>query len=868
MLELKNIFKQYETGTQKVDALNGVSMRFRESEFVSVLGPSGCGKTTLLNIIGGLDRANSGEVIVDGRSTASYRDRDWDAYRNHTIGFVFQSYNLIPHQTVLSNVELALTLSGVSQKERRARAAEALAKVGLSDQLNKRPNQLSGGQMQRVAIARALVNNPRVLLADEPTGALDTQTGLQVMELLSEIARDRLVIMVTHNPELAEKYSTRIIRLLDGKVAGDSNPPAEDEKEGSGFEPRRTTMSFRTALGLSLNNLLTKKTRTILIAFAGSIGIIGIALILALSSGVQNYIDRIEHETLASYPITLTSEAMDMSGLAESLSGAPEGFEPQPGYVYSGSMMKQMLSLMLNDVRQNDLAAFKEHIEADPAFDKLVSGVSYAYNAQLNVWADTPEGYVQANPFTVFDDLMEGGQDEDLPAYFTQAAGMGSMMRSYQSSANSGSIFRELLDNSELLDSQYEVVAGRWPENKNEVVLIVNRSGIINDFALYALGLKPRSELKQLLGNILNGKEESQARQSYSYEDLLSIKLTLVLPSDYYYKNGSHWDSLKEDPERLNAVLRAGTPLTISGIVMPKPGAVVQASSGTIGYLPELMRDVITRSNEAEIVKEQMADPEYDVLRGMPFEITEFDINKVDLGQYESFVNMVRMMMGEEKMNEIIRSVSPTIGSGSTYEENLVLLGANDLKSPDAINIYPLDFEAKERITAYIDAYNKSAGETGKGITYTDYVGLLLSSVTDIVNVITYVLVAFVAVSLFVSSIMIGVITYISVLERTKEIGILRAMGASKRDISRVFNAETLIIGFTAGVLGVGISLLLTIPINAIIDHLAGLGNLAGLPAASCAILIAISMVLTLIAGLIPSRFAARRDPVAALRSE
>ncbi|MBR5751108.1 MAG: ABC transporter ATP-binding protein/permease [Clostridia bacterium] len=866
MLELKDIHKQYKAGTQTVDALNGVSLRFRKNEFVSVLGPSGCGTTTLLNIIGGLDRATSGELLIDGRSTRSYRDRDWDAYRNHAVGFVFQSYNLIGHQTVLSNVEMALTLSGVSRKERRERAREVLEKVGLGDQLDKKPSQLSGGQMQRVAIARALINDPRILLADEPTGALDTETGIQVMELLRQIASDRLVIMVTHNPELAEKYSTRIVRLLDGRVEGDSDPVPEAGQEEGTLALKRTGMSFFTALGLSLNNLLTKKTRTILVSFAGSIGIIGIALILAMSTGAQAYIDKVERETLASYPVTLTSEAMDMTGLADSLTEEMPAEEREEGKLYSGSIMQELLSMMMNDVKQNDLAAFKARIEGDEAFESLTSGISYSYSAELNVWADSEEGLIQVNPSTIFDEIHEGGQDTELPSFMNQAAAMRSVMSSYTTGMTS--VFRELLDNREVLESQYEVAAGRWPESMDEVVLIVNRSGIISDYVLYTLGLKPRSELKGLLGRLANGEQDKGERQEYTYEDILSLTFRLVLPTEYYEKTASHWTSIKNDAEKLRAVVENGMTLKVVGVMMPAPGAVVAAGSGTVGYLSELTRYMIEKVNESEIVHAQKADPLTDVLRGMPFEETEFDINKVDLAQYEEFVNMVRMILGEDRLNEIVRTVSPTVGSGATYEENLKKLGVCDLAVPDAINIYPRDFEAKQKITEYIEAYNKENEAGGKSIAYTDYVGLLLSGVTDIVQAITYILVAFVAVSLFVSSIMIGVITYISVLERTKEIGILRALGASKRDISRVFNAETLIIGFAAGMLGIGVSLLSMLPINAIIYSLAKLRGLAYLPLGSCAALVAVSMVLTLIAGIIPSRFAARRDPVIALRSE
>ncbi|MBO7358790.1 MAG: ABC transporter ATP-binding protein/permease [Clostridia bacterium] len=866
MLELQGISRVYDTGSQKVEALKGVSVRFRANEFVSVLGPSGCGKTTLLNIIGGLDLATEGELIIAGRSTRRYKDRDWDSYRNHAIGFVFQSYNLIGHQSVLSNVEMALTLSGVSKKERREKAVNALKRVGLGDQLTKRPRELSGGQMQRVAIARALVNDPKILLADEPTGALDSETGLQVMELLAEIARDRLVIMVTHNPELAEKYSTRIVRLYDGRIVGDTDPyDGADEKEGS-LSASRTGMSFLTALGLSLNNLLTKKTRTILVAFAGSIGIIGIALILAMSTGVQRYIDKVERETLTSYPLTLQSESMDLNSLSENMTADVREEDREEGRIYSGRVLRGMLGIMLNQVKQNDLAAFKAHIESDPEFKKLVSGVSYDYSSQMNIWRQTPEGLLQVNPSTTYEDLMADSKDENVPDSFAQMYAMGTMTSNY--SANAQSVFIQLLDNRELLESQYEVAAGRWPQDKTEVVLLLNRNGVVNDYTLYTLGIKSRSELKELVNDILSGKEEAQDTASYSYDEILSLSFRVVIPGNFYEKSGSHWVSVKDDEEKLEKIVSEGLELKVVGIMKPSEGSIVGASTGRIGYMPELMEYVIELANASEIVKDQMANPETDVIRGMPFEQSEFDIDKVDLTGYESFVSGVRFMLGDDKLNEIIRSVVPTIGSGSSYQENLIKMGAGDLSQPDAIKIYPLSFESKELIANYIEAYNREHEDSGQTITYTDYVGLLLSSVTDIVQAVTYVLVAFVAVSLFVSSIMIGVITYISVLERTKEIGILRALGASKRDISRVFNAETLIIGFMAGMLGILMSLLLILPINGVIYNLSGMHNMAYLPATSCAVLVLISMFLTLVAGLIPSGFAARRDPVVALRSE
>ena len=865
MLRLENIQKEYVTGAQKVMALNGVSITLRKNEFVSILGPSGCGKTTLLNIIGGLDRCTAGDMFVNGKSIKKFSDREMDSYRNHVIGFVFQSYNLIPHQTVAANVELALTLTGISKAGRRKKALEALKKVGLEEQADKRPMQLSGGQMQRVAIARALVNDPDILLADEPTGALDSETGLQVMDLLSEIARDRLVIMVTHNPELAQQYSTRIVRLRDGRVIDDSNPCTEEETDETGVDTHRTGMGLFSALGLSLSNLLTKKTRTILIAFAGSIGIIGIALILAMSSGVQNYIDRIERETLSSYPIMLTGENMDMTGLMESMTGAAEEEEElEDGYVYSGTVMRELVNMMLGEVVENDLGAFKRHIDNDEDFKALTSGVSYVYPSTLHIWSTAGEKPLQVNPSTAMDDMMAGASGEDMPEYMNQLSMMSSMT---DTGAYKMSVFTELFNNRDLLDSQYDVVAGRWPEEINEVVLITGKKGKVNDYTLYSLGLLPREELNTLLANAVLGVDAEYTSTRWSYDDILNLSFRMVLPTDYFVNNGSGvWKDIRGDEAAFNELLNNAMEIKVVGIVRPAEGSIVSASSGTLGYLSGLTDYVITAVNDSEIVKQQLADPETDVFEGLPFEETAFDIDMMDLNQYADMVGMVEKLMGKERMNEIIQSVVPTLGSSSSYAENLITLGVCSLEKPDAINIYPKDFESKDRIQEYISAYNEENKD--KALSYTDYVGLLLTSVTDIVNAVTYVLVGFVAVSLIVSSIMIGVITYISVLERTKEIGILRAMGASKRDISRVFNAETIIIGLTAGLLGVGITYLLLLPINSILYSLTDIRGIAILPVGSACTLVLISVMLTLIAGIIPSRFAAKRDPVAALRSE
>ena len=869
MLTLRNICKNYVTGNQTVQALKDVSVTFRKNEFVSILGPSGCGKTTLLNLIGGLDRYTSGDIEISGVSTKKYKDRDWDAYRNHTIGFVFQSYNLIPHQSVLANVELALTLTGVSKTERREKAKQMLIKVGLEEHMDKRPAQLSGGQMQRVAIARALINDPEIVLADEPTGALDTETGVQIMEILKEVASDRLVIMVTHNPDLARTYSTRIIRLLDGRIVDDSDPVLPEEPAGESTKPKRVGMSFLTALSLSLNNLMTKKARTILISFAGSIGIIGIALILSMSTGVQNYIDRVERETLASYPITLVSETMDMTSLMEGMAGDMEAEAEQieEERIYPGSMMTGMITSMLGEVQINDLGAFKAHIENDAEFDALTSGVSYVYSSALNIWRGTEDGFVQVNPSTTFDTIGEAMTDESMPDYMLQASAMGmtSGMGNYEIN-----VFTELLDNRELLDSQYDVLAGRWPESKEEMVLVLGKNNTVSDYALYTLGFRSQAELKQLFIDAANGADQKIDNSgSYSFDEMMALDLRLVLPTDLYVKNGTTWSDTSGDPAAFAGALENATKLKIVGIVRPADGSIVSSMGGSIGYMPELTRYIIEEVNGAEIVKQQLANPETDVFSGMPFDEIAFDIDALDLSGYEDMVSMAKLFLGTDKINEIIRSVVPTLGASTTYLENLNKLGVCDLNKPNAINIYPRSFESKEAIQAYIDAYNASCEREGRnGIAYTDYVGLLLSGVTDIIDAITYVLIAFVAISLIVSSIMIGVITYISVLERTKEIGILRAIGASKKDISRVFNAETVIVGLCAGLMGIGVSLLLIIPINAIIEGLSGIAGMAVLPAASAAILVGISVLLTLIAGIIPSRFAAKRDPVVALRSE
>ena len=852
MLSLIGVEKEYRTGGQSVKALDGVSISFRKNEFVSILGPSGCGKTTLLNLIGGLDHATAGDLVIRGKSTKDFSEKDWDAYRNHTIGFVFQSYNLIPHQTVLANVELALTLTGVSRTERRARAEEALKRVGLGDQLHKKPSQMSGGQMQRVAIARALINNPDVLLADEPTGALDSETSVQVMELLKEIARDRLVIMVTHNPELAQAYSTRVIRLLDGRVVDDTLP-AEPETEAPAPQGKvkKPGMSFFTALSLSLNNLLTKKTRTILVAFAGSIGIIGIALILSLSHGFRSYISRVEEETLSGYPLTITSEAMDSSALLESMSGqhADDGAREE-GYIHSGEIMTDMFAAMMNGVEKNDLAAFKAQIDGDADFRALTSDVSYQYDADLQIWSTDGEKPLQVNPSKVFESMMGMSMSGDMNAYMSS---MNSMSTAF--GGRSMNAWTELIDNRALLDQQYDVIAGRWPESKEELVLVVNEDNSLSEMTLYTLGLKPQSELSYFFASFVRGQSFELKKERYSYEQLLNLTYQLVLPAAYYEKNPETglYEDIRSDAAKLQAALENGLTLRVVGIVRPSEDSVARGmNGGSIGYLKSLTDAYITSARESEIVRAQMENPETDVFTGLPL------------------AKEATASIGTTSAKSI-QSAKAAQTAQTTYAENLKTLGAADLSVPSSIVIYPKNFEAKKAITNYIDEYNarmEAEGHEERVLRYTDYIGVLLSGVTTIIDAITYVLIAFVAISLVVSSIMIGVITYISVLERTKEIGILRAIGASKRDISRVFNAETLIVGFLAGAMGIGISCLLILPANAIIQNLTGIANMAKLPVDGAVALVAISMLLTLIAGLIPSRFAARRDPVEALRSE
>ena len=837
MLELNGIRKTYVTGTTSVEALKGIDLEFRDSEFVSILGQSGCGKTTLLNIIGGLDKYTSGDLKINGRSTKDFKDRDWDAYRNNSIGFVFQSYNLIPHQTVLSNVELALTLSGVSKAERRQRATEALEKVGLKEQIHKKPNQMSGGQMQRVAIARALVNDPDILLADEPTGALDTQTSIQIMDLLKEISKDRLIIMVTHNPELATQYSTRIIRLLDGTITDDSNPyNGEDDniatktdedsltdKKSGKTKKKKTSMSFFTALSLSLNNLMTKKTRTILTAFAGSIGIIGIALILSISNGIQNYIDRVQRDTLSSYPIQLQKESVDVSSMIENMMGNKDkNVDHDKDKIYSNNIMTDMVNSMVAEVNSNNLKAFKSYLENHKCdVDGYISDIQYSYDVPLYIYStDTSDGVTQLNPSSVMENM-----------YGMSVSGDGMMSAGMQNT----SVWSRLFDNRQMLDEQYDLIAGSWADNYNEVMLVVDENNEIDDYTLYSLGFKDPAEVKKIFKNVMAGNSYETEETQYTYDEVLDKKFKLVLPADLYRYNDTLgiWEDASHDDEYMTTVVNNAEEVKIAGIIRKNPDAASVSVSSGVAYTKDLMPHIIDKVNETQIVKQQLADPEKDVFTGM-----SFDNDKTSI---------------------------------STLENNKSLLGIASEDNPSEIDIYAKDFDSKEKLQDFIKNYNDEVTADGRDedtISYTDYVGILMSSVSTIITAISSVLIAFVAISLIVSSIMIGIITYISVLERTKEIGVLRSIGASKKDVSRVFNAETLIEGFVSGAMGIIITLILCIPANAVIKNVTDISNVAQLPVAGAVILVIISMLLTTIAGLIPAKMAAKKDPVVALRTE
>ena len=870
MLELKDITKDYVSGDSTVQALKGISIEFRKSEFVSILGQSGCGKTTLLNIIGGLDRYTSGDLIINGKSTKKFKDRDWDAYRNYSVGFVFQNYNLIPHQTILSNVELALTISGVTKEERKERAIKALEDVGLKEQIHKKPNQLSGGQMQRVAIARALVNNPDIILADEPTGALDTKTSVQIMEILKEISKDKLIVMVTHNPELAEKYSTRIVRILDGVITDDSKPFTEEDRKNekdAKAKDGRTAMKFFTALRLSLNNLMTKKGRTLLTSFAGSIGIIGIALILSISNGVQSYIHRVEEDTLSSYPITIDESTVDISSMMEGLMGeTEESAEPhEDGKIYSRDIMNDMISTLSSKVSSNNLEALKNYIENENSTIKdNASAIKYNYNLNINLYKeDTSNGVVRVNPSTVMNAL---GMEDMMEAQ--ESSPMSSMFGSSMTSMSNTDVWEEMLDNEELLHSQYDLVAGNWPINYNEVVLIVNENNEISDYTLYALGLKDQKELEERWNKVQNGEEvEESESTSYTYDELQNLSFKLVLNSDYYEKENGLWVDKSEDEPYMKELLNNCENINVVGIIKQNEQSVATGMSGGIGYTKDLKEYVINKTNEAEIVKEQKDNPDINVFTGLAF--PDEDSTTFDYSQLSDEQRARLATLSTEELAEIMETYSNN--ANASYDGNLELLGAVDLSKPSSISIYPKDFDAKDVITQEIDNYNQKQRDDGKEenvINYTDLIGIMMSSVSQIIDTISYVLIAFVAISLVVSSIMIGIITYISVLERTKEIGILRAIGASKKDISRVFNAETFIVGLIAGLLGIGVTVLLNIPITKIIYAVTGVTVTVSLPVAGGIILVLISMVLTIIAGLIPARMASKKDPVEALRTE
>ena len=864
MLELKNIVKEYKTADETVAALKGVSLEFRKSEFVSVLGPSGCGKTTLLNIIGGLDRYTSGDLVINGKSTEDFSDKEWDTYRNHSVGFVFQSYNLIPHQTVLENVELALTLSGIGAKERRERAVAVLEKVGLKNKINVRPNQLSGGQMQRVAIARALINDPEILLADEPTGALDSKTSVQIMDLLKEISADRLIIMVTHNPELAQKYSSRIIRLLDGVVEGDDKPLSEAERVAEAkVEPnsartdkgrKKTSMSFITALSLSFRNLMTKKGRTFLVSFAGSIGIIGIALILSLSSGFQTYINRTQEETLSRYPITVRRNYADMTSvlkdfnMKESVGAYPDGNE-----IKQNDSLYKMIHTYSSLQVTNNLKRFKKELDKKEYDSSKITAVQYTYDMTFDTYVKREDGSYERVMSTVdwMDKTMGGLQMSS--SYISMYANL---------TGGSGNAWSEAIDNAEFIKSKYDVIAGKWmsfdtdPE-VGEVMVVVDKYNRIPDYILPALGLADKNELMYEIANALPSEaaaaykaaygitevpeNEKFANKKFTTADLIGKEFSLVLPAAYYYKenagDAAFGYALQKDgvlvasPERVNAAVSGGKKVKVVGVIRQKEGVSSGALASNIVYSNALTKTLLEAVGKQEVVLAQNADKNVDALTGSAF-------------------------AGKE-----------------SYAGNMLKFGYADESDPSSIAIYASSFANKDYIEDYIANYNakvEAEGEDGKKdkISYTDYTGMMMSSITTIINAVSYVLIGFVSVSLIVSSIMIGIITYISVLERIKEIGVLRALGASKRDVARVFNAETLIVGLGAGLIGIAITILLNLPISAIIYSLADIRNVAVLPWQGGIILVGISMLLTFIAGLIPSRIASKKDPVVALRSE
>ena len=1004
MLELKEIRKEYKTGDISVEALKGISLQFRESEFVSILGPSGCGKTTMLNIIGGLDKYTDGDLVINGVSTKNYKDRDWDSYRNHSVGFVFQSYNLIPHQSVLQNVELALSLSGVSKNERRKRAKEALEAVGLGDQLKKKPAEMSGGQMQRVAIARALVNNPDIILADEPTGALDTQTSVQVMNILKEVAKDRLVIMVTHNPDLANEYSTRIIRMLDGVIKDDSMPLSEEEASSEkakyitdllkSKKEKKPSMSLWTSFGLSLKNLFTKKGRTILTSFAGSIGIIGIALIYAVSQGMTTYIDTVQEETLSSYPLTLEAQHLDMSSLLTTFMGTAESEEEhEKDAIYQKGMFYDMINgLNSMEADENDLAAFKVFIEKELSKEsdneelkEAISGVQYTYDLDLLVYTKSTDGtIIESDTESLLQELLLEyfGMDLSSMVSMGNSSSLSAGMASISPMSSSSTLWQEMLPGengkliSELLEKQYDVIYGSWPTEYNEIVLVVDENNEVDDMALYALGLKSKEDIDALAEAAFNGTQAEATEDHWSYEEICDKDFRVIFNSDCYTfdEATNTYTDLRDSQAGLKYLYDNGTDLKVSGIIRPKEDAVATMLVGAIGYTSELTEFVIENSKKSDTINAQLSNPSKDIFTDLPFKENTSDLSDLkkvkefksyiealnDVGKAKAYVEImcipsqevldmavaqaVDPMTEEDMLETMVMALSQQMGmaedevrgylgsmpkedikelftemvieqtkmqyaaqvkaqlaamnemqlagaltmametytteqmamyydeilefSESTYEDNLRMLGYLDLDNPKTINLYASSFENKDVIEEAIAAYNEGVDELEK-IAYTDYVGLMMSSITTIINSITYVLIAFVAISLVVSSIMIGVITLISVQERTKEIGILRAIGASKKNVSSMFNAETVIIGFTSGVFGIVVTYILCVPINIILHAVTGIGNLdAILPLPVAGILVAISVLLTLFAGIIPSKSAAKKDPVVALRTE
>lgn len=828
MLELKNVTKIYKTSGITQTALNKVSIKFRDNEFVSILGPSGSGKTTLLNIVGGLDHYTSGDLIISGISTKNYKDSTWDIYRNHKVGFVFQSYNLISHQTALSNVELALTISGVGKKERRKRAIEALKKVGLKDHKDKKPNQMSGGQMQRVAIARALVNDPDILLADEPTGALDSKTSVQIMDLLKEIAKDRLVVMVTHNPDLAKQYSTRIVKLKDGVITDDSNPYDGEEQEVSTNIGKKTSMSFLTALSLSLNNLMTKKARTFLTAFAGSIGIIGIALILSLSNGVAKYIDNKEEEALSNYPLTIQKNTMDMTSMMTSMMESSKE-EYNDDLIHSNNILSNLLTSL--KTKTNNLKDFKSFLDDNKKIKKYANDIQYKYDLDINLYTKDVDGNnLRVNPTDISENL-------------------GTLSQFMQFS--NSNVFVELFNNQKMLLDNYDLLAGNLPSNYNEVVIMVDSNNQISDYTLYALGLKSQSELEDLVSKSEKGEDVKSSIETYSYDDLLGLSYKLVLNTDYYVKENNIWIDKSNNKDYMDELLDSSCDIKVVGIIKAHENTSLN-TTGAIGYTQDLTSYVIDKVNASDIVKEQKANPNINVFTLKSFDDDNITIDPSIYSLSESEIKSCMLNFADNK---------------ATYEDNLIKLGAIDTSNPDEISIYPKDFNSKDEIVDIIDSYNKGKTETDK-ITYTDTVGLMMKSVTSIVNIISYVLIAFVGISLVVSSIMIGIITYISVLERKKEIGILRAIGARKKDISRVFNAEAIIEGLSAGVLGIFVTLIISFLANILVSQVLDIQNIMNLPVIAAIVLILISVFLTFIAGLVPAKIASKKDLVIALREE